>query len=211
MGMLQFLLPPNLPSSALAELKRGCITGGQDNMPFLTTVTAEPGILSLSRQDNESGCAAVPWLADRAGTLMSSTATLIEKPTPYPLVLELARGKVNQLRNQMADWLFGGLNTPPTLPAAIREATASLGRAIASAPLPESAAHAQKAIAQAYGAADQLVNTYIQQVFTIRHQRQPRLDTTLACRLGNVAVAEPLTTALRETFNTVCLPLSWVP
>ena len=134
---------------------------------------------------------------------------MIEKTTPYPLALELARGKVNQLRNQLADWLFGGLNVPPALPAAIREATSSLGRAIASAPSLESGKHAQQAIAQAYGAADQLVNTYIQQVFNIRHSRQPRLDTALSCRLASVAVAEPLTTALRETFNTVCLPLSW--
>ena len=117
MGMLHFLLPPDLTGSALAELKRGCITGGQDNMPFLTAAMTAPGKLSLDRQDNESGCAAVPWLVERAGTLMSSTATLIEQAASYALVLELARGKVNQLRNQTADWLFGGLNAPPALPA----------------------------------------------------------------------------------------------
>ena len=69
MGMLQFLLPPDLTNSALAELNRCSITGGQDNMPFLTTVSVEPGKLSLSRQDNESGSAAVPWQVERAGTL----------------------------------------------------------------------------------------------------------------------------------------------
>ena len=141
--------------------------------------------------------------------LMTSTATLIEKAGPYSVALEFARGKVNQLRNQLADWQFGGLVTPPALQAAIQSATIRLGKAIASSPSAESIGHARQAISQAYAAADQLVRIYSQQVFQIRHQRQPRLDTTLGCRLGAAVPTETLSVALRDTFNTVCLPLTW--
>ena len=58
-------------------------------------------------------------------------------------------------------------------------------------------------------AADLLVRTYTQQVFTIRHQRQPRLDTTLGCRLGTAIPSEALSKVLSDTFNTVCVPLTW--
>src|SRR3954452_1371049 len=113
MGTLSFQLPDDLPGSAFAELERSCIVGGQDNMPFLTEVTLAPGSLRVSRQEDESGSVLAPWAVDGAGQMLTSTATLIERPTPYPLVIELARGKVNQLRNQASDWLLGGLNMPP--------------------------------------------------------------------------------------------------
>jgi hypothetical protein len=140
---------------------------------------------------------------------MTSTATLIEQTTPYFLALELARGKVNQLRNQAADWMLGGLNCPPPLQPAIREATMNFARAAAFSPAPESLPLAQTAIEQAYATAEQLVDAYIQQVFHFRHQRQPKLDTALGCRLGTKVPSAALTKSLRDSFNTVCVPLNW--
>jgi hypothetical protein len=209
MGTLSFLLPADLPRQALASLERACIAGGQDNMPFLTEAEIDSGKLRVRRQEDESGSVLVPWTVDGAGTLLTSTATLIERQAPYALAVELARGKVNQLRNQTADWLLGGLNLPAALPNAIRDATLSFGRASACSPSAESVRFAQNALTQAYTVADQLVNAYISQVFQVRHQRQPQLDTTLGCRLGTTippAAIEPL---LADAFNTVCLPLSW--
>jgi hypothetical protein len=209
MGTLQFLLPADLPAPAFEELERSCITGGQDSMPFLTEVRLEPGKLWVSRQEDESGYVACPWSIDGAGTLMTATATLMERAEPYPLVVELARGKVNQLRNQLADWLFGGLNVPPTLPQAIHEATLSFGRATASTQPAEATRHAQMALAQACHAGDELVNAYIHQVFQVRHQRQTHLDTTLGIRLGSAAPQPPLQDELRAACTTVCVPMTW--
>jgi hypothetical protein len=209
MGTLHFLLPPNLPGSACEELERACITGGQDCMPFLTEVHVEPGKLHVSRQEDESGYVSCPWVVDGAGKLMTTTATLIERPTPYALAVELARGKVNQLRNQVADWLFGGLNLPATLPKAVRDATLSCGRAASSPHPAEASNHAQTALVQAYSAADQLVNAYIHQVFQVRHQRQTHLDTTLGVRLGGVLPQPPLSEELARACTTVCLPMTW--
>jgi hypothetical protein len=209
MGTLQFLLPPDYSATALAELKRACITGGQDNMPFLTELTLAPSLLGLHREENESGCAAMPWAVADAGMLMTSTATLIERNTPYPATLELARGKVNQLRNQAANWLADGLNAPAALPGEIHDATSNFVRAIALSPRPEATVHAQNAMTLAFKAAEHLVNAYVEQVFQIRHQRQARLDTALSCRLDSITTAEPLTAVLKDTFNTICLPLTW--
>jgi hypothetical protein len=209
MGTLSFLLPADLPAPALRELERACICGGQDNMPFLTEVSLEPGKLRLSRQEDESGQALAPWPVDGTGTVLTSTATLIERPQPYPLVLELARGKVNQLRNQAADWLMGGLNMPPSLPGAIHEATLTFGRAAARAPSAESSQLAHAALAQAYAAADQLVGAYIHQVFQVRHQRQAKLDTTLGVRLEAAPPDGPPADALAGACNTICLPVTW--
>jgi hypothetical protein len=210
MGTFSFLLPSDLPAQVVQNLERACIVGGQDNLPFLSEVVTNAGQMRVSRQEDESGSVQVPWTVEGAGTLMTSTATLITRPTPYALVVELARGKVNQLRNQAADWLLGGLNMPPGLAGAIREATLNFGRATACSPSAESAQFAQTSLVQAYASAAALVNAYIDQVFQVRHQRQPRLDTLLGARLFATGVPDPgLTDKLDHTFNTICLPLSW--
>src|ERR1700722_10319702 len=100
MGTFSFLLPADLPVQAFRTLERACIAGGQDNLPFLTEVVLDASKLRVCRQEDESGSVQVPWTLDGFGTLMTSTATLIDRPAPYALIVELARGKVNQLRNQ---------------------------------------------------------------------------------------------------------------
>jgi hypothetical protein len=209
MGTLQFTLPDGLNGRACDELRHGFISGGQDNMPFLTDVQLQPGQLRLKRKEDESGSAALPWVVEKWGTLLTTTGTLIERPAPYPLVLELARGKINQVRNQASDWLLGGLNAADELTVAIRNATRSLGKAIACSPSAESARFAQSAMAQAHDAADLLLELFVQQVFQVRHQRQSRLDTALGCRLGASVPSEAASAALRATFNNVCLSLTW--
>jgi hypothetical protein len=209
MGTLHFLLPPDLPGPAFRELERAFIIGGQDNMPFLTDVILEPGKMRVSRQEDESGSVGCPWIIGGTGTLLTSTATLIERPTPYLLPLELARGKVNQLRNQLADWVLGGLNAAPALPEAIQDATLAFGKAVAAAPGAEALPHAQSSLSKAFQAADQLVNAYIHQVFQVRHQRQQKLDTTLGIRLGMAVPASPVDEELRSAINAIALPMTW--
>ena len=140
---------------------------------------------------------------------MGATATLMERPHPYQLLVELARGKVNQLRCQASDWQAGGLQISSDLQQEIRGTASAFGRAIVLADADDMNREAQAARDLAYEVADRLVRTYVDQVFHIRRQRQPRLESTLGCRLG-VTPPTPETTALvKETFNTVHLPLAW--
>jgi hypothetical protein len=52
------------------------------------------------------------------------------------------------------------------------------------------------------------VDVYIGQVFQVRHQRQPHLDTILGCRLTAVPEASE-TTALQRAISAVNVPFSW--
>src|SRR5438094_9701818 len=130
MGTMSFLLPRNAPASAGTDLDRACVAGGYDNMPAPTQVTRADGELRLVRDVDGSGYLVAPWEVDGVGRLMGTTATLVERPTPYSLAVELARGKVNQLRGQVADWRTVGLQVPPPLNGQIREAGLRFGRAV---------------------------------------------------------------------------------
>jgi hypothetical protein len=209
MGTMTFLLPPGLPADAVEELTRACVAGGPDSMPYPTEVAIAEDRLLVRRNVDESGYLIVPWSIEGAGRLMATSPTLMERDAPYHLQVELARGKVNQLRNQAADWLSGGLQMPDRLEDAIRDATLGFARAVTEASPARAGAQAQTALVQAFQAADKLVHVYMNQVFQVRHQRQPRLDTALACRLGPALPTADQTALLVNAFNAVAIPFTW--
>src|SRR5688572_23788870 len=104
MGTMNLLLPPDLGADALRDLDRAYLVAGSDYMPWPTDVRRANGKITVRRAVDESGYLCVPWEVPPLGRLMISTATLIERTEPYLLPIELARGKVNQLRTQAADW-----------------------------------------------------------------------------------------------------------
>jgi hypothetical protein len=208
MGAMTFLLPPALSSDLTPELERACVCGGPDNMPWPTEVRVEPGRLTVRRDVDESGALVVPWDVDGAGRIMAMTSTLIEQTLPYQFRLELARGKVNQIRCQAADWQAGGLHLPTDLTGHIRNASVAFARAVTQPPA-ESNQQAQAALTLGYGAAQELVRVYVAQMFDARHQRQPRLDTTLGCRLGAVTLSDTQAQALMPAFNALSLDFNW--
>jgi hypothetical protein len=185
------------------------MAGGPDNMPWPTDLQFAGGQLSVSRLVDESGYLVVPWTIDGGGRMMGTSATLIERDRPYNLLVELARGKVNQVRGQAFDWRAGGLQLGADLEKGIQDASRAFVRAITGVPAEEVSQQAQIALDLSYQAAEQLVRAYVQQVFQIRHQRQTQLDTMLACRLGAAVPPPDLASQLTPAFNTVCLPFSW--
>ena len=76
---------------------------------------------------------------------MVGTATLAERPTPYMLAVELARGKLNDIRNQLADWMQMGLRSTPALEQALAEAQRAFVQAVTSTDQLESCAEAAQA------------------------------------------------------------------
>ncbi len=209
MGTMTFQLPSALNGDALRELERTCLAGGPDNMPWPTQLVLEPTQVRVQRPVDESGYLVIPWTLEDFGQLMGATATLMERPTPYNLMVELARGKVNQVRCQAWDWGVGGLQIPPALEQKIRDASLTFGRAIAALPGDEASKQAAQALHLGYQSADGLVRAYVDQVLSIRHQRQERLDSGLSCRLGTSLLPPPLGAAFLQTCNTACLPMTW--
>lgn len=210
MGTMTFQLPAGLSPAAARELERACLSGGPDLMPYLCDTSVLSNQLLLDRAaSDESGYLTSPWTLPADGLLMGTSATLMERTTPYHLLVELARGKINQCRNQAADWEAGGLNLDPALRQRMHQTAVTFGHAVCSTDADERNTLAQQALEHAYGVAGDLVQVYTRQVFDIRHQRQPKLDTALSGRLGP-AVDDPRQAQLfKATFNRAVLPLSW--
>jgi hypothetical protein len=208
MHTMSFRVPTDLSESAAEDLLRSSVAGGHDRAPTATRTDLRDGHLVLSRELGESGPVYVPWPVPRAGRLVTPTTTLMFRDRPYELVGELARGKVNQVRNQYADWLSGGLAPAPDVDAALTRATHVFGSALLEESADAADRQADESLAIAHEAADRLIRRYEDQVFQLRHQRQPKLDTALGCRLAAVP-PKGIDDAFRLAFNAACMPLTW--
>ena len=163
-------------------------------------------LLILERDVNESGPAYIPWEVPRAGRIVVPTTTLMSRDRPYRLTAELARGKINQVRNQYADWLAGGLHLAPDVDALL--ATHPLAETLMAGDTPAADNRGNEALSLAVEAADALVARYQEQVYRLRHQRQAKFDTALGCRISAVP-ARGLDDVVRLAFNAACVPLTW--
>jgi hypothetical protein len=208
MGLMSFLLPNDVSPATLADLSHTCVAGGYDSMPQPTQVIVESGRLKLIRDVDESGSVAAPWNVAGAGRVMSSTATLIERADPYQLSVELARGKLNQLRNQSADWRMVGLQIPAAIDQLLAEASRLFGQSVTATTAASENTQSQAALETGYQAANQLVRVYVDQMLRARHQRQPRLETGLGVRL-NAAVPPAVSLDVADACNVVQVPFTW--
>jgi hypothetical protein len=164
--------------------------------------------MSVRREVDESGFLLAPWDVGEFGRLMGSTGTLIERSDAYPLPLELARGKVNQLRAQAAEWQGCGLQIPEPLAENIHAASVAFGRAV-SHESPEQSRLAQTALELAYGAARDLVGHYMEEMFQARLRRQNPLDTAWGCRLTGHGLDGTDRRLLASFCNAVGLSFAW--
>jgi hypothetical protein len=209
MGTLAFELPADLPPDDLALLEHAYVAGGQDHMPYPTQSAVAPGQLTLTRTTDESGSLIAPWTIANAGRFLVASATLIERDQPYQLPLELARGKINQVRTQTSDWQMGGLQVPMNLNRQVRGATLAFSRAVTQTPADPNRAQAQQALYQGYQAAESLVQVYLNQIFQMRHLRQAKFDTALGCNLAPVVPAQAVADELKRACNAVSIPFPW--
>jgi hypothetical protein len=178
-------------------------------MPYPTEVFIQGQEMLLDRAADESGYLVAPWRVPNTGLLMCTSATLMERSTPYQLLVELARGKINQVRNQTADWETANLDIPDLLRQQIQDAVLTLGRGLCSGDENERQQGAEKTLELGHRVASELVEVYARQVFTIRHQLQDKFDTLLSCPLGPAVETAEQGDLFKQTFNAATLPLAW--
>lgn len=206
MGKMSFLLPPGLPADLIAELLQSSLAGGLDNSPVPTATNLTDRRLDLSRSMDESGYWTTPWNVGDCCRLMLTTATLIERAEPYDAALELARGKLNQLRNALAGWFQSGSRFPDSMAAEL----ARLNRLFAQALVEGSAARTAELAAQVLQDTSRLIEVLVpfqaEQILQRRRGSNTPLETTLGCQLWQVP---ELADEFVDTFNAVGVSFSW--
>jgi hypothetical protein len=208
MGSMAFVLPTSLPPAAETLLAQASFAAGYDQTPSPTQVRIENGLLQLTRETSESGYLFLPWPVGPVGAVVTTTSTLRERPEPYHLLLELARGKLNQLRSHTADWKEVGLQTPPSFDAELAAITLLFARAALNQATAEGDAAATEVLTRSYHGADVLARMYIEQMFETRLDEAGKLDSFLSAKhlsAPQAAVSEDY----RRAFNAARIGVRW--
>lgn len=207
-GAMRWLAPLDGRLDA-AQAERAYLVG-YDQIPWLADVHWQPGELSIFRELSDSGRLCIPVRVADWGELVLCTGTLMERERPYHLFVELARGKLNQVRNQLDDWSALGLQVPQRVRDEMRASLAALARSVIAQADPASAAAlAEAAIAAAVRAGEALVGAYIEQAIAARQRQGGPLPTLLGFKLPSVLPSGPTVDRLTSAFNLATLPVVW--
>lgn len=208
MGVMRFLVQPVDLFQDWPEVHRAYLSG-PDQSVWPTRIEIDGNQILCRRQNADSGKLHVAWPVPESGRPVLSTASLPEREQPYLLPVELARGKIVQVRNQLATWHGAGMAIPKDFAALHREAQHFFSKAASSQDSPETAASfAQQALIRECKAAEMLARSYTRQRLESRHRQYPQLPTALGCSLGHESTdsAENL---FKQAFNSAGVPLEW--
>lgn len=207
MGLMRFISTPDRIADETVEQ---AYLSGFDRIPWQVRARRADGELLLERPTSDSGSLHIPWEVEGHGRVTLSTATLMERPEGYHLPLELARGKLGQVRNQQAEWEMFGLNVPAEVKEKVAEALGHFAQAAVIAHDSEQSVKlAEEAVRLALDAAIMLAACYADQVLGVRQPKSQKLGTFLGANLGVSPLDDRTAGETLEAFNGANVPLVW--
>lgn len=208
MGLLRFVVPPHRVTQAVLDQ---AFLSGFDRAVQHARFRYENGRILVEKQGDESVVLNIPWQVPRYGWLVLSTGTLIDQQAPYQIPLELARGKLARLGNQVSEWGLLGLEVPAQVHSIVNKAVQTFGRAaVIDQESAESMQLADNALRLAVDASLLLAGSYCDQLLAIRRRTMPRLQTLLGAQLDASVLSSPAAAEwFRSAFNAAWIPTNW--
>jgi hypothetical protein len=198
------------PEPITDDLLRQSYLTGVDRTPWPVRISGEGNLLAMDREVSESANVHVPWWVEGHGVLTLSSGSLMEQPAPYFLPVELARGTVNQLRNQLFEWQAIGLVAPAAVSEKLTAAVVALSWAAVRQDEPEaSAALSQDAMRAALDAAGLLAAAYAEQSLAVRRRGTGKLAAVLGADLESELLDAATARQFLAAFNAAVVPISW--
>jgi len=183
---------------------------GPDDLPWFGRAYFSGDQLIIERNEDDSGRVYVPWRIGQSGPVLINTATLAEREKPYLLEVELARGMLNNLRNQLAQWEALGLVVNKSLTDGVLEATSDFSRAATTQDDPATAADwAMRSLNTTTLTMGRLTDEYVRQAIAVRRSQPRPFSTWFGVNIGGHPPKTSLARRVVNTFNMVSLPLTW--
>jgi hypothetical protein len=164
---------------------------GAEGIPWECRTEIADELMVIERDTKESGYLYFPWIVAGRGQVQLCSGSLVERPKPYNLPVELARGTLNRLRNQAWGWQSAGMAIPPDFQEALSSAQSAFALAATSQAQPAAAGdYADDAIRQGLEAGEMLAREFTQQVLAVRKAQQVASGTLLGARLQDALDGE---------------------
>ena len=220
---MRFIVSP--PGRINDEILQQVYLAGFDHNPWVVEATREEpaaagsancagsangGQLLLSRAVADSANLFLPWPIEGHGVVTVSTGTLMERDEPYYLPLELARGTISQLRNQINEWQAIGLAVGAEILDGSRVAWEAFCQALrhprGSA---KSVRAAELALQIAMDTTVRLGRCYTDQALIVRSRAAESPEVMFGAELGSATLDGKTAMSFATTFNAARVPLPW--
>ena len=209
MGLIRFAVHPASLIDDWPEVYRGYLTGA-DGRVFSTRIEVDGEIIGCRRTSSESCKFHVAWPVTGFGRPVIATASLPERGEPYLLPVELARGKIVQVRNQASQWELSGMRVPPEFAEPSRLAHRAFAKAASCQERPEAASQlANEALHFACAAAEVLTQGYAEQALLGRLQRFRGLPASIGCELQGSIPNPDANELFTAAFNSATIAVPW--
>lgn len=209
MGLLRFFVDP---IEAPPEWRQGhrAFISAFDGRVHPTKVEFDGRLLTCRRQQQESGKLHVPWVVRGRGCPVISTTSLPEREQPYVLPLELARGKLAEVREQAAAWQQLRMQIPEEFQAVQGSAFQLLAKASAAqTDLSQTCRLAQECLERAFEAADVLTRSYVVQRRVSHKAAGAHRPCLLGCRVDPLLLKAPYQKDFNQLFSAASIPIEW--
>ena len=210
MSIFSLTLPAGMQESQKKLVAAQAYLAGSDGFPVPTQRDFNDPLVCLRHQGEDTIHVATPWLVQQHGLMTTSTTTLMCRESSYRLLKELARGKVNQVRCQTAEWENRGLVLGESVKLANRQAGLAMGKVIGLGfDSPDIDHFASKALTAGFDAARELIRCYCGQLLPIKKKDVTIPPTVLAFYMRG-RLPDPIQEqALLESFNGVQIAIPW--
>lgn len=206
MGVLCFQVP-NADQFDPQVFKTAYVTG-IEGIPWPCVTTRRGDQLIVQRDIDESGKLHLVWPTRSFGNITLMTTSLKVDSTLYNLPVEICRGTIIRLRNQIFEWQRIGLRvSASTLQLSEQALDCFLSAVTTAGNLKAQAELAQDAIELALRSMHELSNAFSQQMLEVRKQNEDRLTTLLGINLAPSLSLPSVADAVTTAFNMVAMPV----
>lgn len=209
MGVMRFRIHPADVVDECPEIYRAYLCGF-DGRVFPTRVEIDGATMACRRPVSDSGKLHVTWPVEGYGQPVLTTSSLPEREEPYILAVELARGTISEVRDQLASWEMQGMTIPREFRPIHAEAQRLFAKAAASQERSDIASRlAMQAIEQACRASELLTGAYMQQRMAIQRARSRGPAAFVGCRMERMIPSEAESDLFIDTFTAASVPVEW--
>ena len=209
MGLMRFLIHPQELLGDWPELQRAYITG-LDGRIYPTRVEVQDNVVTCRRTHSDSGKLHVPLPLPGVGRPVCTTTSLPEQDNPYLLTLELCRGKLAEVRDQLATWQMLGMQVPDEFEALHRSSFSRFAQASAAQDSLERAGSlALESLQDSHAAADILTHSYVEQRLAMRYGGLGHAPALLGARLDAGLIDDEPLREFCELFAATVIPVEW--
>jgi len=206
MGQFAFEIPTDAPAAWYHAIAGAWLLNGYDHWPISCERSEFGNVFQLKRSAKESAMLAL-LAPDASGQRTISTSTLRSNAPPYRILVELARGTLNRLRNLVEALSGSNIPIPVEHEGNVRSYTADFGKAIAG----EREVQQQlctAVIGQTLATSDALMTYLAEQRLRASVEDSPGLRTHFGCVL-RTPLTEKESQAYCSIFNAVQIHPAW--